>query len=80
MFRCQLSGQNSKPGQKAVRVVLETRRKAYIVTKKAPMGTKDDKGEPVKEIIETVYGHEIVKEVLALPEVAQEYLNEKIQS
>lgn len=76
MFRDELTGENSKPGQKGVMLVTETREKYYTVTKKAPFGSKDADGNSVKEVIEQVKGFEIVKEILVLPETAERYLNE----
>jgi hypothetical protein len=59
MFRCQKTGKLSKPGEKPVRVVIETREKTYTIPARDPR--KDPK---------VTHGWEIVRELLVLPEVA----------
>lgn len=51
MFRCQVSGQVSLPGEKAFKVVVETRPKVYF--------KKDKNGNQIK----VGEGNEIVKEL-----------------
>lgn len=65
MFRCQLSGKNSLPGQSPVRIVTQTRPKTYINYKEI---FENDK----KKLIEVQsVGWEIVEEKLVLHEVAE---------
>lgn len=78
MFRDAITNEVSKPGQKGVMITTKTRRKEYVVVRKAPMGTKDADGNSIKEITETVIGWEIVEEKLVLPSTAEKYNNEKI--
>lgn len=64
MFRCQLSGKNSVPGQSPVRIVTQTRQKTYVNYKEVIENEK-------KKIVEVItQGFEIVEEKLVLPEVA----------
>ena len=64
MFRCQLSGRNSVPGQSPVRLVTQTRQKTYVNYKEVFENEK-------KKLIEVISeGWEIVEEKLVLPEVA----------
>lgn len=59
MFRCELTGKVSSPGEKPVRVVVETRPKVYY---------KEDKTGALKKVGE---GFEIVKEMVVCQEAYQ---------
>jgi len=60
MFKCELSGRVSVPGEKPVRVVLETRERIYTVK------TRDNKDKEIGR------GTEIVREALVCREVADQ--------
>lgn len=59
MFKCQATGKISKPGEKPVRVVLETRPKTYENEYK----DEDDKWRSFKS-----EGYEIVREIIVSAE------------
>lgn len=75
MFRCQISGKNSKPGEKPIRVVMETRPVTYY--KKV----RDENGDLVNAVgkdgnpVVEGFGEEIVEERIVLASVIEEYLN-----
>lgn len=62
MFKCAINGQVSKPGEKPVRVVLETRPKIYY--KRVKTKEKDEFGVPIFVDQQIGEGFEIVKEIL----------------
>ncbi len=65
MFKCQLSGRNSIPGESPVRIVTRTRPKMYVNKKEVFENEK-------KTFIEVVtHGWEIVEEKLVLRETAE---------
>lgn len=73
MFRCAVSGKNSKPSEKGVRIVTKTRPKNYykeVVNKETKL----------KEIILVATGFEIVQEKLVLKEVADQLNGEKLNA
>lgn len=68
MFRCQHSGKNSRPGEKPVRVVTETRDVTYYKTyiNKETGERELAIGKNGQPIIEGT-GYETVEEILMLP-------------
>lgn len=62
MFRCQLSGKVSKPGEKGIKIVTKTRKKNYF---------KLD--EKTNELVKVSEGWEIVQEKLVLKSEAEKY-------
>lgn len=66
MFRCQVSGRVSKPGEKPFKVVTKTRPKTYTNTKKV--------GERTVEF--TTTGWEIVEEKIVCQKVYNRMVNE----
>lgn len=66
MFRCQVSGKVSQPGEKAHKIVTKTRPRTYT--------NRVMRGE--KEIVITSQGFEIVEELLVCEEVYNKVTNE----
>lgn len=69
MFRCALTGKVTKSGEKAHKLVVQTRPKTYTVVRMV----KDEKGKPVPEDVQ-YQGNEIVKELTVSEEGLVEYL------
>lgn len=65
MFRCQISGRVSKPGEKAFKVITETRPKTYY--------RKDKNGNQIK----IGEGREIVKELTVCERVYKQMNGDK---
>jgi hypothetical protein len=63
MFKCQVSGKNSKPREKGVKIVTKTRPKLYF-------GERLNRETKKMEVVQIGEGHEIVQEKLVLKEIA----------
>lgn len=59
MFKCEITGKNSKPGEKPVKIVTKTRKKEYFN----------------EENIKISEGWEILEEKSVLPDVAKNLTN-----
>lgn len=68
MFRCQVTGKVSQPGEKSHKVVTKTRPKTY--TNRVMRGDK--------EVVITSQGWEIVQELVVCEEVYNRIVNESI--
>lgn len=63
MFKCQISGKISKPGEKPFRIVTKTRAKTYVNKRKV--------GEKLVELVTT--GWEIAEERVVCKEIYDNY-------
>jgi hypothetical protein len=68
MFKCQITGKMSKPGEKSNKLVLETREKVYYGF------VLNEETEEMEEV-EVGRGFEVVKEVNATDEGAKIWLS-----
>lgn len=77
MFRCQITNKNSKPNEKPIRLVTETRKVEYFKKVRDEENdlvfALDKSGNKIKQ----GEGFEIVKEKLVLASVAKELKNGK---
>lgn len=73
MFKCPISRTSSRPGEKPVKVVLETRPRTYY--KRVKSKEKDADGLPIWVDVEIGRGFEIVKEIMVRQEALEKLKN-----
>lgn len=73
MFKCPISRTSSRPGEKPVKVVLETRPRVYY--KRVKSKEKDADGLPIWLDIKIGEGFEIVKEIMVRQEALEKLKN-----